>query len=61
MPTPEEKDAQRKREERAAERNAAEQKRLHREATVKRIKDIVWSSVIASVVAPIPPKWCAPD
>ena len=50
MPTPEEKDAQRKREERAAERNAAEQKRLRREATVKRIKDIVWSAVIASVV-----------
>lgn len=26
------------------------QKRLHREATVRRIKDIVWSAVIASVV-----------
>jgi hypothetical protein len=50
MPTPEEKDAQREREERAAQRNTAEQKRLHREATVNRIKDIVWSAVIASVV-----------
>ena len=41
MPTPEERDAERKR---------AEQKALRREATVKRIKDIVWSAVIASVI-----------
>jgi hypothetical protein len=50
MTTTEERDAERKRSERNAERNAAEQKRLHREARVKRIKDIVWSAVIASVV-----------
>jgi len=51
MTTTEERDAEKKRwSERNAERNAAEQKRLHREATVKRIKDIVWSAVIASVV-----------
>ena len=50
MTTTEERDTERKWSERNAERNAAEQKRLHREATVKRIKDIVWSAVIASVV-----------
>jgi len=50
MTTAEERDAERKRAERDAERNAAEKKRLHREAAVKRIKDIVWSSVIASVI-----------
>ena len=50
MPTSEEKDAERKREERAAERRQAEQKADRREATVKRIKDIVWSAVIASVI-----------
>ena len=38
------------REERDAERKRSEQKALHREATVKRIKDIVWTSVIASVI-----------
>ena len=48
MPTPEEKDAERKRAER--ERQAAEQKRLRREATVRRTKDIIWSAVIASVI-----------
>jgi hypothetical protein len=37
-------------EERDAERKRWEQKRLHREAMVKRIKDIAWSAVIASVV-----------
>ena len=37
-------------EERDAERKRSAQKALHREATVKRIKDIVWSAVIASVV-----------
>jgi hypothetical protein len=41
MTTPEERDADRKR---------AAQKALHREATVRRIKDIVWSAVIASVI-----------
>jgi len=41
MTTPEERDAERKR---------SAQKALHREATVKRIKDIVWSAVIASVI-----------
>jgi hypothetical protein len=38
------------REEWDAERKRSEQKALHREATVKRIKDIVWTSVIASVI-----------
>jgi hypothetical protein len=38
------------REERDAERKRSEQKALRREATVKRIKDIVWTSVIASVI-----------
>jgi hypothetical protein len=37
-------------EERDAERKRSAQKALHREATVKRIKDIVWSAVIASVI-----------
>jgi len=37
-------------EERDAERRQAEQKADRREATVKRIKDIVWSAVIASVI-----------
>ena len=41
MSTPEERDIERKR---------SAQKALHREATVKRIKDIVWSAVIASVI-----------
>jgi hypothetical protein len=41
MTTTEERDAQRKR---------SAEKALHREATVKRIKDIVWSAVIASVI-----------
>ena len=41
MPTTEERDAEWKR---------SAQKALHREATVKRIKDIVWSAVIASVI-----------
>ena len=41
MTTPEERDAERKR---------SAQKALRREATVKRIKDIVWTSVIASVI-----------
>jgi len=41
MSTPEERDVERKR---------SAQKALHREATVKRIKDIVWTSVIASVI-----------
>jgi hypothetical protein len=37
-------------EERDAERKRSAQKTLHREAMTKRIKDIVWSAVIASVV-----------
>ena len=41
MSTPEERDIERKR---------SAQKALHREATVKRIKDIVWSALIASVI-----------
>jgi hypothetical protein len=36
--------------ERDAERNRAAQKALRREATVKRIKDIVWTALIASVI-----------
>ena len=36
--------------ERDAERKRSEQKALRREAAVKRIKDIVWSAVIASVI-----------
>jgi hypothetical protein len=45
------RDAERKRSDaRDAERRQSEQKRFHREAMVRRIKDIVWSSVIASVV-----------
>ena len=38
------------REEIDAKRKRSEQKALHREATLKRIKDIVWTSVIASVI-----------
>jgi hypothetical protein len=38
------------REERDAERKRSEQKALRREATVKRVKDIVWTSVIASLI-----------
>jgi hypothetical protein len=41
MSTPEERDVERKR---------SAQKALHREATVKRIKDIVWTALIASVI-----------
>jgi hypothetical protein len=37
-------------EEREAERNRATQKALRREATVKRIKDIAWTALIASVI-----------
>jgi hypothetical protein len=37
-------------EERDAERKQSAEKTRRREATVKRIKDIVWSAVIASVV-----------
>ncbi len=37
-------------EERDAERKRKAEKALHREATVKRIKDIVWTAVIASVI-----------
>ena len=48
MATQEEKDAERK--QRDAERQQREQKRLRREATIRRIKDIVWSAVIASVL-----------
>jgi hypothetical protein len=48
MTTTEERDAERKRAER--DRQAAEQKRFRREATVKRTKDIIWSAAIASVI-----------
>lgn len=48
MSTSEERDA--KREERIAERKRSDEKARHREARVKRIKDIVWSAVIASVI-----------
>jgi len=37
-------------EERDAERKRKAEKALHREATVKRIKDIVWTALIASVI-----------
>jgi hypothetical protein len=52
MATAEERDAERKRstEEREAERKRATQKAIDRDARIKRIKDIVWSAVIASVV-----------
>jgi len=48
MVTQAERDAERKQYE--ADREKREQKRLRREATVRRIKDIVWSAVIASVI-----------
>lgn len=35
---------------RDAERTRLDEKRLRREATVRRIKDIVWSALIASVI-----------
>ena len=50
MSTTEERDAARKRDERDAERKASYEKAARREATVRRIKDIAWSAVIASVV-----------
>ena len=37
-------------EERDAERRRSAEKALRRETTVRRIKDIVWSAVIASVI-----------
>jgi hypothetical protein len=46
-----ERDAERKQWE--ADRRRAEEKRGRREATVRRIKDIVWSAVIASAVTVI--------
>jgi hypothetical protein len=48
MSTSEERDAER--EERDAERKRSTEKAHRREATVKRIKDIVWTAVIASVI-----------
>jgi hypothetical protein len=48
MSTQAERDAERKQYE--ADREKREQKRLRREATVRRIKDIVWAAVIASVI-----------
>jgi hypothetical protein len=55
MTTQEERDAERtqrdiERKQWEAEREQKETKRLRREATVRRIKDIVWSAVIASVI-----------
>jgi hypothetical protein len=44
-------------EERDAERRRSVQKALRREETVKRIKDIVWSAVIASVITIIVVTW----
>ena len=49
MTTTEDMDAARKRDERDAERKASYEKAARREATVKRIKDIAWTAVIASV------------
>jgi hypothetical protein len=49
MSTTEERDAARKRDERDAERKASYEKAARREATVRRIKDIAWTAVIASV------------
>ena len=48
MTTHEESDAERKQWD--AQRQQREQKRLRREVTVRRIKDIVWSGVVASVM-----------
>ena len=48
MTTQEEKDAERKQWE--ANREITEQKRRRREATARRIKDIIWSALIASVI-----------
>ncbi len=50
MSTTEERDAARKRDERDAERKASYEKAARREATVRRIKDIAWTALIASVV-----------
>ena len=50
MSTTEERDAARKRDERDAERKASYEKAARREATVRRIKDIAWTAVIASVI-----------
>ncbi len=49
MTTTEEVDAARKREERAAEWKVSSEKAARREARGKRIKDIAWTAVIASV------------
>jgi hypothetical protein len=50
MSTQEERDEEKKRKERDAETKRSAEKARRREATVKRIKDIVWTSVIASVI-----------
>ena len=50
MSTTEEQGLVRKREERKPERKTSYEKAARREARVKRIKDIAWSAVIASVV-----------
>jgi hypothetical protein len=50
MSTQEERDDEKKRKERDAETKRSAEKARRREATVKRIKDIVWTSVIASVI-----------
>jgi hypothetical protein len=49
MSTTEERDLARKREERDFERKASDEKAARREAMRKRIKDIAWTAVIASV------------
>ena len=56
MTTQEERDTEQKqrdaeRKQYEVDRERKEQKRLRREATVRRIKDIVWSAVIASVIS----------
>ena len=49
MSTPEERDANR--EKRDAERRRSDEKARRREATGRRIKDIVWTALIASVIS----------
>ena len=53
MTTTEEMDAARKRDERDAERKASYEKAARREVRGKRIKDIAWTAVIASVATVI--------
>ena len=50
MSTQEEKDAETKRKASEAERKLSAEKARRREATVRRTKDIIWTSVAASVI-----------